>query len=254
MKVLALFSLRAPELGGVGAQCEGLGWVPRQGVGCWSAPTAPWPSLWANGGYALGFLCVSGSVINVIMQDMRHDFISFRFFRRITHCFHCPWGVLQLRRSSHLPFQWGHFLEMQKESPSVLSGRDDKQTSRGENKGVWHYSISRKQSNIRLCLSGVGHIFSENGERWLDRCEENTWAQALAAARLWWDLKFLGPVKTDVSHSWILALNESLISKNPNRVASRPGGCWSFWFFCQFISLCVVWFFLFKLKTCFEFV
>lgn len=86
MKVLALFSVQSSELGAaVGAQCEGLGWVAQQGVGCWSAPTAPWPSLWADGGYVHGFLCVSGSVINVMMQDMRHDFNSFCFFRRITH-------------------------------------------------------------------------------------------------------------------------------------------------------------------------
>lgn len=111
------------------------------------------------------WLYVSGSVINVIMQDMRHGFNSFCFFRRITHCFHCPQRVLQLRSSSHLPSQRGCFLEVWREGPSVLSGRDDKQTSRGTNKSVWLYSIFRRQSSGRLCLSGIGHVFSENGGR-----------------------------------------------------------------------------------------
>lgn len=36
---------------------------------------------------------------------------------------------------------------MWRDGPSVPSGSDDKQTSRGTNKGVWRYGIFRKQSS-----------------------------------------------------------------------------------------------------------
>lgn len=64
------------------------------------------------------------------------------------------------------PLPMGPFSRGVKKSPSVLPGRDDKQTSRGTNKDVWHYSISRKKKSAAISVFLVLDIFfSENGER-----------------------------------------------------------------------------------------
>lgn len=151
------------------------------------------PLLWENGGHAHGFPCISGSVVNWIMQDIgRPGFSCFPFIKRVNPCFCCPWEVSQPWSSSHLPLLLGPFsrgvgrkclnrFRRKREADLYLP------FSSAIYKGRWCYNIARKQSSGHLCiLSGTGRVFFREQQRKVSRhmSKSSTRAHALVCFRL----------------------------------------------------------------------
>lgn len=114
------------------------------------------------------------------MQDIRHDFNSFCFFRRITHCFHCPQRVLQLQSSSHLPSQRGHFLERCGEKVPQFFQVEIISRPRGEQTRVYGFIAFLENKAVAISVFLALDMFFQ-------RVEEGEWTDVRTAPelRLW---------------------------------------------------------------------